>query len=206
MSNHGIHWGGDDGRILESIGPLDWSSYQPRPRWAPNFPDSAETSFTLSIGSEALYLVSRGSYQNGKVVVKQSAERGDVKVDVRVAYHDERTLARATVARLQKGGNRNGVGIYTPSPAWADARDRLYFEVVFTFPAATSESSPLRIKEFTTQTSNFAHEIGDLWQSILFENMELESSNAPIHANSITLTRGSLISSNGPINGHFNTS
>lgn len=44
--------------------------------------------------------------------VKQSAEQGDVRVDVRVAYHDQRALARATVCRLHKGGNRDGVGIF----------------------------------------------------------------------------------------------
>ena len=54
---------------------------------------------------------------------------------------------------------------------------------MFTFPAAPSERSPLRIHEFTTDAGNFAHEIGDLWQSLLFENMELNASNAPIQAN-----------------------
>ncbi|KAH0839428.1 hypothetical protein J3R83DRAFT_203 [Lanmaoa asiatica] len=215
MASGGIHWDDDsagvprveDGRILQSIGSLDWSSYHARPRWAPSFSESAETSFSLPIDSQELYLISRGSYQNGRVQVKQSTEQGDgdVKVDVRVAYHNDRALARATVCRLHKSGNREGVGIYTPTPAWRNVRDRLYFEVVITFPAAKSESSPLRIKEFTTHTSNFAHEIGDLWQSILFEDIELNTSNSPIQVNSITLTRGSLTSSNSPITGHFNT-
>lgn len=62
----------------------------------------------------------------------------------------------------------------------ANARDGLHFEVVFTFPAAPPERSPLHIHEFTTQTSNFAHEIGDLWRSLLFENMQLDASNSRI--------------------------
>ncbi|KAF8555008.1 hypothetical protein OG21DRAFT_961924 [Imleria badia] len=198
----------EDGRIVESIGSLNWTSYHTRPRWAPTFSESAETSFSLPTASEALYLISRGSYQGGKVEVTQAVDDrgGDIRVDVRVAYHDARALARATVCQLRKRGDRHGVGIYTPTPAWSNQRDRLYFEVVFTFPAAPSERTPLRIHEFTTHTGNFAHEIGDLWKSLLFENMELNTSNSPIQANSITLTRGSLTSSNGAIIGHFNTS
>lgn len=140
--------------------------------------------------------------------MKQStSERGGgVRVDVRVAYHDGRALARATVCRLRKNGNKHGVGIYTPIPGWTNARDRLYFEVVLTFPAAPSERSPLRIHELKTHASNFAHEMGDLWQSLLFDNLELDAANAPIQAHSVTLTRGSLTSSNGAILGHFNTS
>ena len=102
----------EDGRIVESIGSLNWTSYQTRPRWAPTFAESAETSFVLPITSETLYFISRGSYQAGKVELKQSTERGDVKVDVRAAYHDERALARASVCRLRKSGNGHGVGIY----------------------------------------------------------------------------------------------
>lgn len=105
----------EDGRILESIGSLSWTTYQARPHWAPTFSESAETSFVLPSTAEALYLISRGSYQTGKVEVKQSTTTGrgnDVKVDVRVAYHDERALARATVCRLRKSGNRHGVGVY----------------------------------------------------------------------------------------------
>jgi hypothetical protein len=102
----------EDGRIVESIGSLNWTSYEARPRWAPTFSESAESAFVLPITSDTLYLISRGSYQSGKVELKQSTDRGDVKVDVRVAYHDERALARATVCQLRKSGNRHGVGIY----------------------------------------------------------------------------------------------
>ncbi|KAF8435986.1 hypothetical protein L210DRAFT_3549745 [Boletus edulis BED1] len=211
---HVQHWDSvgipraEDGRILESIGGLNWTTYQGRPPWASSFSESAETSFTLPTTSESLYLISRGSYQSGKVEVKQSTtERGGgVKVDVRVAYHDERALARATVCRLRKSGNKHGVGIYTPIPGWTNPRDRLYFQVIFTFPAAPSEQSPLRIHELKTHASSFAHELGDLWQSLMFDNLELDAPNAPIQAHSVTLTRGSLTSSNGAIVGHFNTS
>ena len=61
----------------------------------------------------------------------------------------------------------------TPMPAWHNPRDQLHFEVLLTFPAAPSERTPLRIKEFTTYIGNFAHEIGDLWKSLRFENVEL---------------------------------
>lgn len=66
----------------------------------------------LPVASQELYLISRGVYQGGKVQVKQSTEQGDVRVDVRVAYHDQRALAHATVCRLHKSGSRDGVGIY----------------------------------------------------------------------------------------------
>lgn len=122
-----------------------------------------------------------------------------------MAYHNQRELARATVCQLQKNGNRDGIGIYvslsftlhrfsrgleqsssivqTPTPIWSNGHDQLYFEVVFIFPAPQNESSPLRIKEFTTQTSNFAHDINEFWQSMVFENIEVQASNSPIRAN-----------------------
>ncbi|KAF8128160.1 hypothetical protein EV363DRAFT_1340877 [Boletus edulis] len=195
---HVQHWDSvgipraEDGRILESIGGLNWTTYQGRPPWASSFSESAETSFTLPTTSESLYLISRGSYQSGKVEVKQSTtERGGgVKVDVRVAYHDERALARATVCRLRKSGNKHGVGIYTPIPGWTNPRDRLYFQVIFTFPAAPSEQSPLRIHELKTHASSFAHELGDLWQSLMFDNLELDAPNAPIQAQTCARATG----------------
>ena len=119
----------EDGRVLESIGARNWTSYQTGPpHWAPTFYESAETSFTLPVDSETLYLITRGSYQTGKVELKQGTHQdGDVRVDVRVAYNDERALARATVCRLRKGGIKHGVGIF------------VRFSFCFALPRASSE-------------------------------------------------------------------
>ncbi|KAG9309784.1 hypothetical protein JVU11DRAFT_10158 [Chiua virens] len=200
----------EDGRVLQAINNLNWTTYHRHAPWAPSYPESAEASFVLPVGSEELYFLSRGSYQTGRVHVKQAqttsaADRDNVKVDVKVAYHDRQALGRATVCRLYKSGNKNGVGIFTPSEGWSlSTRDRLYFDVVLTLPAAPSAETPLHINTFTTHTSNFAHEFGSLWRSVSFDKIDLNTSNAPIHADSITAMRGTLTSSNGAIVGHFN--
>ena len=72
------------------------------------------------------------------------------------------------------------IDFQTPISAWHNLRDRLYFNVLLAFLAAPSEGSPLRIKQSTTYTSNFAHEIGDPWKSLWFENVELSTSNSAI--------------------------
>ena len=54
------------------------------------------------------------------------------------------------------------IDFQTPISAWHNLRDRLYFNVLLAFLAAPSEGSPLRIKQSTTYTSNFARD----WRSV----------------------------------------
>ncbi|KAF9236999.1 hypothetical protein BU15DRAFT_76369 [Melanogaster broomeanus] len=202
----GAPWA-EDGDVIQSIDSLNWTSYHSNPWWQLPYPHSAETSFTLPVDSEELYLISRGSYQHGKVEVKQASGvlQGSVKVDVRVAYYGDEALARATVCRLQKDGRKDGVGIFTPTRMWSSTTrlDQLYIEVAFTFPVSRS---PLHVKGFSTSTSNFVHDVGDLWQTMVFDNVDLKTSNSHIDIGSITLANGMFKSSNSHIRGHFNTS
>lgn len=79
-----------------------------------------------------------------------------------------------------------------------------------------------------TDTGNLGSDIGDLWQGVAFDDLRLSTSDARVRVEvrglvqslhimvltisllsflqSITLTRGSLSSSNGAIVRHFNTS
>ncbi|KAF9224636.1 hypothetical protein BS17DRAFT_780184 [Gyrodon lividus] len=218
MAAGGIYWDDgavgaplpEDGTIVRSIDSLNWTSYHARPEWVSRYSRGAETSFILPVDSEELYFISRGSYQQGKIQVKQASdvEQGSVKVDVRVAYNHDRALRRATVCKLQKNGNKNGVGVFTPTPtlSFFTHTDQLRFEVAFTFPVPSSGHTAVRVKGFSTSTGNFAHEIGDLWRTMMFDNIKLHGSNSPIRVGSITLAKGLLTSSNSQISGHFNTS
>ncbi|KAF8838149.1 hypothetical protein BDN67DRAFT_907879 [Paxillus ammoniavirescens] len=199
-----------DGNVLRHVGGLNWTSYQSQPDWAPRYPRSAQTSFNLPVHSDELYLISRGLYQRGKVKVKQSAdvERKNVVVDIRVAYHHDQALGRAKVCKLRKDEGKIGVGIYTPPTlGWFghSNRDRLEFEVTFNFPVTRSDS-PVSVKRFSTTTHNFVHEVADLWQSMMFDDIDLKTSNSPIQVGSLTFAQGSFTSSNSLIAGHFNTS
>ncbi|KIJ04915.1 hypothetical protein PAXINDRAFT_94132 [Paxillus involutus ATCC 200175] len=199
-----------DGLVLRHVEGLNWTSYQSKPDWAPRYPRGAQTSFNLPVHSDELYLISRGSYQHGKVKVKQSAdvEWKNVVVDVRVAYHHDQALGRAKVCKLRKEESKIGVGIYTPPtlgwPGLGD-RDRLEFEVTFNFPVTRSDS-PVSVKRFSTTTHSFVHEVGDLWQSMMFDDIDLKTSNSAIQVGSLTFAKGSFTSSNSLISGHFNTS
>ncbi|KIJ59790.1 hypothetical protein HYDPIDRAFT_118152 [Hydnomerulius pinastri MD-312] len=218
MAFDGIRWDdsvgaprADDGTVLRSVGGSNWTFYHQNPSWSSRFPRSAEASFVLPVDSDELFLISRGSYQSGKVEVKQApdVEQGSVKVDVRVAYHVDRALARATVCELQKDGDRNGVGIFTPSPIrWINfnKQDELYFQVTYTFPAARAGRTPVHVKGFKTSTGNYVYEIGDLWRAMMFDDIDVTTSNSHIQVESITFKRGSFASSNSHIRGHFNTS
>ncbi|KIK97524.1 hypothetical protein PAXRUDRAFT_824829 [Paxillus rubicundulus Ve08.2h10] len=218
MATGGIHWDNGavgapspgDGNVLRYIGGLNWTSYQSPPDWAPRYPRGAQTSFILPVHSDELYLISRGSYQHGKVKVKQSVdvEVSNVVVEVRVAYHHDRALGRATVCKLRKEESKIGVGIFTPTLGWPlfIKQDQLNFEVTFIFPVTRPGSPPILVNRFLTTTHNFVHEVGDLWQSIIFGDVDLNTSNSPIQVEALTLAKGSFTSSNSFISGHFNTS
>jgi hypothetical protein len=198
----------EDGDVIQSIDSLNWTSYHSNPQWASPYPNSAETSFILPVDSDELYLISRGSYQHGKVTVKQAygVAQGSVEVDVRVAYYRDEALARTMVCKLQKDGRKDGVGIFTPTQVWSSSTkpiDQLYIELAVTFPISRS---PIHVKGFSTSTSNFVHEVANLWQTMVFDHIGLHTSNANIDIESITLSNGMFKSSNSHIRGHFNTS
>lgn len=205
----------EDGTILHRIDSANWTHYESNPTWPTpprpqfNYPYGAQTTFMLPVDADSLYLIARGAYQHGKVKLKQSdsVESGSVRVDVRAAYYDQRALARVTLCKFSRTDNEHGIGIYTPQLGWTDNyKDQVQFLVTFTFPVAPIPGVPLHIKRFDADTSQFSYSVGDLWESMLFGDVVLGTSNSHINVTSIALKNGSFRSSNGYIAGHYNAS
>jgi len=70
------------------------------------------------------------------------------------------------------------------------------------FPASI-DLNPLRIKTFETDLPLFKHHLSSLHDSVEFEEMFLSTSNADIHADSVTVERGSFRTTNSRITGSF---
>ena len=95
------------------MGSTNWTTYYDQPPWTSEYPYGAETTFSLPLDSDALYLVSRGIFQHGLVTIEQSEQVGDtVDVRVRVAYYDDQVLESATVCQVQREDREHGVGIF----------------------------------------------------------------------------------------------
>ncbi|KIM53846.1 hypothetical protein SCLCIDRAFT_408288 [Scleroderma citrinum Foug A] len=206
--------GAGDGEVVNQINNANWESYESNPAWPmrPHAGDGyrygARTTFTLPVDADSLYLFARGAYQHGNVRIIQSGtvERGTVHVEIRAAYHEERALSRVALYRLRRGSNEHGIGIYTPVWGWTlNHRDQVQFQVTFTFPTSPAET-PLRIRRFETETGLFSYTLGNLYETMFFDQISITTSNSNIKVESITLEHGIFKSSNGYIAGHYNAS
>ncbi|KAG8692154.1 hypothetical protein FRC08_009980 [Ceratobasidium sp. 394] len=169
---------------------------------------SVSESFTLPINSSLHYLLARGSLSLGAAIVRgeEGANPNIIKVDVTVRYSTQHALSRAQVCMLQKPEGGYGVGIYTPRNRFewgGDYRDRLYFLVVVTLP--TSRSSLLNLNAFDTNLPNFRHKFERLGDRVQFEHLSVQGTNAVIQADSLFVSQGTLKTTNGAINGQYNT-
>ena len=91
----------------------NWTTRYDQPPWALEYPYGAEATFSLPLYSDVLYLISRGAFQHGLVNIEQSTRVADtVDVRVRVAYHDDDALERATVCQMERADREYGVGIF----------------------------------------------------------------------------------------------
>ncbi|KAG8221245.1 hypothetical protein J3R82DRAFT_1407 [Butyriboletus roseoflavus] len=202
-----------DGDLDQCVDNTNWTTYYDQPPWALGYPYGAETTFSLPLASDALYLISRGALQQGLVNIEQSTEVADtVDVRVRVAYHDDEALERATVCQIEKTDREHGVGIFTPPypphrpphrPShhhWP--KDQLHFDVTLTLPAGNE--GPLLIKKLETKMPNYGQTVADLQGSVLFDKISLMSANGRLSVQSVTSEVGEFSSLNGKIDGHFN--
>ncbi|KAG9312162.1 hypothetical protein JVU11DRAFT_7452 [Chiua virens] len=181
----------------------NWTTYYDHPSWTIDYPHGAEAFFSLPVDSDALYLVSRGAYQQGLVDIEQSTEASDtVDIRVRVAYFNDKALERATVCQLQRAEGEHGVGIFTPPfrgpHHHENPKGRLQFYVTLTLPAGS-----LSIKNLETEMPNYSQFVADLQESVLFDKVSLASANGPINVKSIACDVGRFASLNGDIDGHF---
>jgi len=168
---------------------------------------SVSESFTLPINSSLHYLLARGSVFSGAAIVRgeEGADPNVIKVDVTVRYRSQHALSRARVCMLQKPEGGYGIGIYTPQNRieWGENGDRLYFLVTVTLP--TSRNSLLNLNAFDTYLPNFRHKFERLGDRVQFEHLSVQGTNAVIQADSLYVSQGTLKTTNGAINGQYNT-
>ncbi|KAH9948010.1 hypothetical protein B0H21DRAFT_735738 [Amylocystis lapponica] len=174
------------------------------------FAHSARTSFDLPVDSDLLYLVSRGSTSlaHGTVEISDSGEPGSdvVKVEISAHYDTEDVFDLVKVCMLQPSEGHNGVGIFAPldDPSHR-GRERIQYHIKARLPRPSSDY-PVLIKRFETDLPIFVHHVGDIQNSVIFNEISLKSSNVPFKIDSLTSGHTTITSSNGPIEGSFNSS
>ncbi|OBZ77938.1 54S ribosomal protein L16, mitochondrial [Grifola frondosa] len=171
---------------------------------------TAQASFELPISSDSLYLIARGALSHGSIEISDSGEAGSdvVRVDISAFYYHEDALDRAEVCLLQPEEGKNGVGIFTPPrlPLLLPREDyQLSFKIHLRLPLATAESR-LTINRLETDLPIFVHQIGDIGDSVLFKSLSLRTTNVPIVVGSLAAEYAELSTTNGNIQGSFNTS
>ncbi|KAG9105387.1 hypothetical protein FRC07_009324 [Ceratobasidium sp. 392] len=169
---------------------------------------SAFESFQLPINSSLHYLIARGSVYSGVAVIRgdEGADPNVIGVNVTVRYSSQRALSRAKICMLQTSEGGHGIGIYTPRNRfdWGDEnRDRLRFLVTVTIPI--SRASLLNLNAFDTHLPNFRHKFEQLGDRVQFEHLSVEGTNGVIQSDSLYVSEGMLKTTNGGINGQFNT-
>ncbi|KAG1802961.1 uncharacterized protein HD556DRAFT_723787 [Suillus plorans] len=194
-----------DGAVVRCIGSTEWDEYYELPSWAQQFPFGSESLFTLPVGSDSLYLISRGAFHYGTLTVEQSTEASDdVIVRIRAAYFKEEVFERTNICYLKRQENQNGIGIYTSKSRLPgqDDKDQLMFDVTLTLPASASEDA-LYIKSLETSAPLFRHEVAALSDTVFFGSISLNTLHFPINVQSVAAETGIFTTANGLIKGHF---
>ncbi|KAH9833578.1 uncharacterized protein C8Q71DRAFT_712850 [Rhodofomes roseus] len=176
-----------------------------------HFEHVAETSFELPLDSEELFFVSHGSSNmaNGVIEISNSGEPGadSVKVDVLGYFNSQHHFEELTkVCQLRPDDGKDGVGIFAPRQ-WNghDHRHRMQFRIHVRLPPS-SDGSVVTVNKLRTELPTFVHHVGDLKDTIHFKELSLSTRNTPVHVHSVVAGVASVRSTNGIIDGHFNTS
>ncbi|KAJ3748539.1 hypothetical protein DFH05DRAFT_571467 [Lentinula detonsa] len=173
---------------------------------------TVQTSLSLPLSSETLFLLSRGQSFSGNLRIKSSStlEEGTARVDVRVSYaefakRDFSLLRRTTVCLVhKKQGKRKqvGVGLFT-SRDWPSSpypRSQLQYDVTLVLPESRGPSI-LRINAFETDLPNFHHFFTQsLDEFVTFGELILKAGNGIVNAASITAENATIHTSNREIN------
>lgn len=107
------------------------------PEGEPN--SSVQHTFELSIDSELLFLVARGSSINGNVNITQSDEEGDsAVVSIRTHYDDETLLDSIKLCDVVTREGGNGVGLFVSGQDYF----LTHFILKLSLVLAPSSSSP----------------------------------------------------------------
>ncbi|KAG6329403.1 hypothetical protein ID866_9687 [Astraeus odoratus] len=185
---------------LECVVGTNWTEYFDFLAWATE-PFGAETSFSLPVDADGVYLLARGSNQLGHLSIVQSTKVSNVAdVNIRVAYRSEEALDLASVCLTKSPRNEYGIGIFTPERRrWSD-KEYLSFTVELTLPAGKGGGS-LNIKKLQTELPNYSQVVADLSKTASFDLISLQSTSGHITVESVTSAAGSFKSTNGGITG-----
>ncbi|OJT13798.1 hypothetical protein TRAPUB_9645 [Trametes pubescens] len=171
-----------------------------------DWPYHAHASLAFPIDAEELFFKAEGSRAHGTFEVSQSSDVGtEAIVDIDVAYRRENALAETTVCHLKPSENKHGLGIFTERWHHPEHHRQLRFHVHVRLPA-TRNGDPRTINAFYTDLPQFTHHLAELADTVVFKNIRLATTNAALRADSLKAEVGKLRSTNGKIEGTFNTS
>ncbi|KAG9017743.1 hypothetical protein FRB93_004554 [Tulasnella sp. JGI-2019a] len=175
-------------------------------------PFIAGTSLTLSLEQiRLLYFLSKGSFSRGTIrfVTSYLEPPPDIAheplgaiVDISVRYWSNQARGKVNICLLRKEEGAYGVGIYTPARWPVNDFERLSFNVTVTLPASTLRK--LSLTALMTDMLNFSHDLDDLADQVRFESVNLKSSNMPMRIKSIMAQDFEAKTTNAPITGNFN--
>jgi len=164
---------------------------------------SSSAEFKLPLSSEKLFLMSRGTAAGSVNFVQSDKDGKDVKIHVVATYRHESALDYIMVCEISKGKDQRGVGVF--APRWSGRRVGVNFDITVHLPSGSGKS-PLKIKNFETNLPLFAHDVGDLADTVHFDALSFESSLMRISVGSLSATEVRLATSSAKIEGTFNTS
>ncbi|KAI0352039.1 hypothetical protein OH77DRAFT_1410038 [Trametes cingulata] len=171
-----------------------------------DWPYRAHTSLAFPLDAQELFFRSEGSLAHGTFEVTQSADAGDdATIDIDVWYRVEDALGEATVCHLRPSEDKHGLGIFTRH--WEHPHRHEYqlrFHILVRLPA-TEDDELVVVNAFNTHLPHFSHHLGHLADAAVFKNIHLSSSNAALRADSLNAEVAGLHSTNGRIEGTFNT-
>ncbi|KAI0794307.1 hypothetical protein C8Q74DRAFT_568961 [Fomes fomentarius] len=170
-----------------------------------DYPYHAQTSLSLPLSAAELSFIAAGSAHSGQFIVLQDLDEGseDALADIDVLYHTPDFLDEATVCRTHPAEDAWGLGIFTPY--WRHRVRPAKFYVRLHLPVASSVAI-LKINSLRTHLPNWAHDLPNLADSVYFQRLQLESSNAHINAGTVAGDAIKVHASNGGVRGEFNTS
>ncbi|KAF8141155.1 hypothetical protein EV363DRAFT_1443160 [Boletus edulis] len=133
-----------DGDInRQCVGSTNWTTYYDQPPWTPEYPHGAETTFSLPLDSDALYLISRAL----ELASVCQIERADGEYGVGIFTPP-----------------------WPRSPRHME-KTELEFDVTLTLPAGSD--GPLSVKKLETNMPNYIQDVADLEESVVFDLISL---------------------------------
>ncbi|EIW78782.1 hypothetical protein CONPUDRAFT_138151 [Coniophora puteana RWD-64-598 SS2] len=166
----------------------------------PGFPANAHATFRVPLDdAEALYVFSRGKNQDGwlRIVHEDRLVDGYAEVVVEASYEHEGVLDSSSVCYLEREAGERGVGLMTPDGWSSEPHGTVWFQVKVALPAG------VEVRRLEAHMSNYAITVEDTRDTIVFDDVDLKTSNFGIDVKSLNASRASLRSSNGPIKGRF---